>query len=425
MNKSISQVLFNRGFLTLFLCYTPACTCFAFVNVGLLLHATEDFGMDSVIVGSVIGAVSLIGLCMRPISALIVDRLNRKRVLMFAFALEAVATFGFAYADQYVLMYILQIMRGVAWGLINCAGVVLIVDIIGREDLGMATGIYAIGMVIGSSIASAVVATMGDLIGFVFTFLIASSMTALASILACTIPVKHHKLDHSITEDSAQKNAAHERRPSIARDIVNQIKSIRLSNVFAIECAPILLISFTFQLCSTALGATFLVAYGRTDLTIANVGIAATLYNVIMYFSRPIYGRIMDKYGAKWCIIPTFFGFIAANFIAAMSSDMSGLFLAAIVFGLCSGGHSIAPRVLAIRRIGKHREAVAASTSGIGNDIGMFLGNILVPAVAAIFGGYYRNAYLVMAGIALIGFIYCLTYIHLYLKRHPENSIKW
>ena len=81
MNGTIKKVLFNRGFLTLFTCYSLACTCFAFVNVGLLLHTTEDFGMDAVIVGSVIGAVSLIGLCMRPISAVVVDKVNRSMCL--------------------------------------------------------------------------------------------------------------------------------------------------------------------------------------------------------------------------------------------------------------------------------------------------------------------------------------------------------
>lgn len=194
MNGTIKKVLFNRGFLTLFTCYSLACTCFAFVNVGLLLHTTEDFGMDAVIVGSVIGAVSLIGLCMRPISAVVVDKVNRKYVLVFAFALEAISTFGFAYADQYYLLYTLQIMRGVAWGLISCAGVVLIVDIVGREDIGMASGIYALGMVIGSSIAASVVASLGDSVGFVVTFLIASILTTAAALLAATLPFKRNKV---------------------------------------------------------------------------------------------------------------------------------------------------------------------------------------------------------------------------------------
>ena len=411
MNKAIKNVLFNRGFITLFICYILACTCFAFVNVGLLLHATEDFNMDPVIVGSVIGAVSLIGLAMRPVSAIIVDSLNRKRILIFAFALEAIATFGFAYADQYLLMYLLQIMRGIAWGLISCAGVVILVDIVGRNDIGMATGIYALGMVIGSSIAAAVVATMGDAIGFVFTFLIASLFTTISALLTITLPYKRSTPSESFG--------------TVRHSLIENLKSVKLSNAFSLECAPIMGISFIFQLCATALGATFLVSYGRVDMDIANVGIAATIYNVIMYASRPIYRAIMDRFGARWCIIPIFIGFIVANFIVFMSNGIDGLIVAAIIYGFCSGGYSIAPRVMAIRRLGASREAVASSTSGIGNDIGMFLGNILVPAIAAASGGLYRNAYLAMSLIAFAGLFYCLFYIHLYKKAHTDNSMKW
>lgn len=412
MSNVIRKALLNRSFLTLFACYVLACTCFAFVNVGMLLHATEDFGMNAVIIGSVLGLVSIIGLFMRPVSAILVDALNRKRILVFAFALEALATFGFAYADQYYLMYALQCMRGIAWGLINCAGVVVLVQIVGREDFGMASGIYALGMVIGSSIASAVVATLGDMIGFTATFNMASCMTALAALLAMTLPIKG---------TTAPKD---EQAPQ-QESIMDKIKAIRFRDAFSIECAPIMGISFAFQLSTTALGATFLVAYGRIDLGIANVGIAATLYNVIMYVTRPVYGRIMDKYGARWCIIPTFIGFIAANIIAANSSDMTGLLIAAVVYGLCSGGNAIAPRAMAIRRLGPGREAVAASTAGIGNDLGMFLGNVLVPAVAVASGRFYRNAYLVIALIACIGLAYSLLYTRLYIKKHPDNSMQW
>lgn len=78
MEKQGIWLLLNRGFITLFCCYSLACTCFAFVNVGLLIHATEDYGMEAVVIGSVIGMVSIIGLMMRPVSAVVVDRFNRK-----------------------------------------------------------------------------------------------------------------------------------------------------------------------------------------------------------------------------------------------------------------------------------------------------------------------------------------------------------
>ena len=74
----ITKVLFSRGFITIFIAYSLACLSFAGVSVGLLVHATEDFGMDAVIVGSIIGTISIIGLIMRPFSAVIVDKFNRK-----------------------------------------------------------------------------------------------------------------------------------------------------------------------------------------------------------------------------------------------------------------------------------------------------------------------------------------------------------
>ena len=411
--KNVVRALFNRGFCTLFLCYALACTCFAFVNVGMLLHATEDYGMDAVIVGSIIGIVSIVGLAMRPISAVVVDRINKKKILIFAFSLEALATLGFAFSGEYWMMYSLQILRGVAWGLISCAGAVSLVNLVGRDNLGVALGVYALGMVVGSSVAAAVVAPLGDAIGFSHAFVIAGCLSVVSALVALTLPLGKESVDINSS------------LVSVLGRIGSEIKTIRLKDLFSIECTPIMGISFAFQLCSTALGATYLVAFGRIDLGIANVGFAATVYNVIMYLSRPIYGRIMDIKGARWCVIPAFGGFACANLLVFFSTDMIGLYAAAAVYGLFAGGHSIAPRTMAIRRLGEGREAVASSTAGIGNDVGMFFGSMFVPAIATCFSGAYRNAYLVIALIACVGLIYALGYIYLYLKRHPDNRMGW
>lgn len=407
----ITKVIFSRGFLTIFIAYSLACLSFAGVSVGILVHATEDFGMDRIVVGSIIGTIAIIGLIMRPFSAVIVDKFNRKSVLITAYVLLAVSTVGFTFASTYAAMYASQIIRGVSWGLVNCAGYVLLADVCGRNNLGISNGFYALGMVVGQSIASACVVSLGDSIGYTATFGLAVIMAVLAVIVILTLPYKKFKGE----EDP---NA-----PKVS--IIAHIKGLRLKDVFAIEAAPIMGLGFVFQICVTALGATFLVAYGRSDLSIANVGIGATLYNVIMYFSRPFYGRLMDTKGARWCVIPAFIGLIGANAVAAMATDINMLYVAAIIYGLGAGGYTIAPRTMAMRLLAKGREAVASSTVGIGNDVGMILGNLLVPAIATMAGGLYRDAYWAMAAIAVAGLVYCLVYVFIYIKRHPENSMRW
>lgn len=395
--------LLCRGFITLFACYCLVCTCFAFVNVGLLLHTTEDLGMDSVVIGSVIGIVSIIGLCMRPVSAVVVDKLDRKWLIVLAFFFEAAATLGFAHATDYWMFYALQVVRGVAWALISCAGAVMLVGYVGRDNLGIALGVYALGMVVGSSVAASIVAPMGDAIGFTATFSVGSALAVVAGFLALTLPFKHRR-----SEFEAVKK---------------KLLATRLRDLFSVECAPIMGLSFVFQICATALSATYLIAFGRVDLSIANVGIVATIYNVIMYATRPMYGWIMDRFGARWCIGPCLVGMIFANLAVFLSTDFTGLIVAAVIFGLCSGGYSVAPRTMAMRRLGEGREAVSSSTAGIGNDIGMFLGMTLVPAIATLFAGSYRNAYLVMAVVAAAGTLYALAYARFYLKKHPENEM--
>ena len=146
---------------------------------------------------------------------------------------------------------------------------------------------------------------------------------------------------------------------------------------------------------------------------------------MIMYFTRPMYGRLMDTKGARWCVIPAFIALIVANALVATANDITMVYVAAAIYGLGAGGYTIAPRTMAMRRLEKGREAVASSTVGIGNDIGMTLGSILVPAIATMAGGFYRDAYWALAGIALIGLCYCMIYVYLYLKRHPENKMRW
>lgn len=409
-SASVWKVVLSRGFITLFLAYSFACLSFAGVSVGLLVHATEDYGMDAVIVGSIIGTIALIGLIMRPFSAVIVDKFNRKGVLITAYALLAISTVGFTYANTYELMYASQIVRGVSWGLVNCAGYVLLADVCGRANLGVANGFYALGMVVGQSIAAAVVVSLGDSIGYEKTFLLAVAMAVVAVVTILTLPYKKLK-----GEEDSGKNVS----------IIAHIKGLRLKDVIAKECVPIMGIGFVFQLCVTALGATFLVKYGRVDLDLVNVGIAATVYNVIMYVSRPVYGHLMDVKGARWCVIPAFVALCLANAVAAMATDLTMLIAAAVIYGVGAGGYTIAPRTMAMWRLEKGREAVAASTVGIGNDVGMMLGSVMVPAIAAAAGGLYRSAYWVLAVVAIVGLAYCLVYVYLYLKRNPDNKMRW
>lgn len=405
-HQSVFKVLLNRGFLTLFIAFCCMSIGYSFVATGIMVHATEDFGLDQVVVGSIISTLSLIVMITRPFAAIISDKFNRKKILILGLVLMAVSTIGFAFANNYAELYLCQIIKGVAFALCMCVSGVMVADIVGREEFGVATGVFMLGPVVGTSVASAVVVSLGDALGYTITFLIGGSVVLVGIALVLTLPYVHKK-------------------PADNRTFIEHVKAIRLADFFAVECVPIAIMSMIIQILVVGTGITYLLMFGRIDLNIANVGIAGTISAVIMYFSRPVFGRIMDKHGARWCAIPTFVGFIITSLLYAFSQDMTGIIIGAIIFGAISGGYGVVGRTMSLRRSAVGHEAAGTQTNGIGSDIGMVIAGTLVPAIAVAFGGTYRPVYYCMAALAVIGLVYVLVYSFIYLKRNPDNKMNW
>ena len=84
----------------------------------------------------------------------------------------------------------------------------------------------------------------------------------------------------------------------------------------------------------------------------------------------------------------------------------------------------MAGRTMAMKRMPVDKQAVASSTVGIGNDIGMTVANILIPVWAGMFGGY-SGVYNIMAAISAAVIIYSAIYGRIYLKKNPENEMRW
>ena len=79
---------------------------------------------------------------------------------------------------------------------------------------------------------------------------------------------------------------------------------------------------------------------------------------------------------------------------------------------------------MAMKRMPVDKQAVASSTVGIGNDIGMTVANVMIPVWAGMFGTY-RGVYYIMAGISVAVIVYSAIYGAVYVKRHPENEMNW
>lgn len=405
-HKSVWQVLSQRAFLTVFVGNILVCISFNIINAGLVVNFTENYGMNAAVVGTVVSMFSFLSLIMKPISSPIIDRFDRKKLLILAYVILAAGTVGMAFASEVVSLYTFQVIRGIGWGASMGLNAVILADVVGKADYGIASGLFMLGPVVGSSVVSPFAIPVADAIGFSGLFLVAAAVALLDALLTATMPYKWKK---PAPKDPAQKK---------------QKKGIHIRDFIDWASVPYMLVSAMFSIAVYGQGSTILLAYGRADLAIANVGIMVTVHNVIMYFSRPVFGRIIDKKGARWGLIPGFFAVAVANLVTAASTDMWGLLLASIIYGI-GGGGLIGSRTMAIKGAPDDRIGVAGNTYLMGSDIGQTLGPIVFTGIAALVGGMYRPAYIILGVVPLVGFVIWTIFIKVLLKRHPKNEMGW
>ncbi len=402
-NKSVWKVISQRAFLTVFIGNILVCISFNIINAGLVVHFTEDYGINAAVVGTVVSLFSFMSLIMKPISSPIIDRFNRKKLLIGSYIILAAGTVGMAFANEVVSLYAFQVVRGFGWGASMGLNAVILADVVGKADYGIATGLFMLGPVVGSSVVAPFAIPVAEAIGYSGLFLISAAFALIDALLMMTLPYEWKRPEPK------------EKGPK---------KKVRIGDFIDWASIPYMLISAMFSIAVYGQGSTILLAYGRADLAIANVGIMVTVHNVIMYFTRPIFGRIIDKKGARWGLIPGFFAVAAANFVTAASTDMWGLLIASIIYGV-GGGGLIGSRTMAVKGAPEDRIGVAGNTYLMGSDIGQTLGPIVFTGIAAMVGGMYRPAYLILGSIVVIGFVIWMIFIKFLMKRHPENEMGW
>ena len=134
---------------------------------------------------------------------------------------------------------------------------------------------------------------------------------------------------------------------------------------------------------------------------------------------RKLFQRILKN---RWLYLLALPGI--AYYILFKYVPMWGLLIAAIVYGV-GGGGLIGSRTMAIKGAPEERMGVAGNTYLMGSDLGQTLGPIVFTGIAAMVGGMYRPAYMILGGIVIAGFVIWMIFIKVLMKRHPENEMGW
>lgn len=142
-----------------------------------------DLGMSTIQIGTVFSVGAVGGALGGVLMGRATDRIGRKNVLLATMVMFSTVFSIYAYATQFLQMYVAQVLEGAAWAGESTAATALIGDLTSRRTRGAGLGVYNtssyLGWIVGPSLGGA----LAESLGFRLTFLLCALLNAMGLIL--------------------------------------------------------------------------------------------------------------------------------------------------------------------------------------------------------------------------------------------------
>jgi len=354
----------------------------------LLAKYADHLGAPATQIGVLMGMFAMTALALRFISGPAMDTYNRKYIIMGAMAIMAVAYFGFSISKSIYALMGFRLLQGCGNAFGNAACIAMISEALPKDKFGTGMGYYSLAQVIVQAIAPNIALYMAGVVGYGMTYAMNGVIMLIAIVVAYRI-----KIDFKRT---------------------GRLK-ITLQNIIAREAlfpAIILLIlAIGFHTINS-----FLIIFADKQGVSKNIGLFFTVYASTLLFTRPLIGRLTDKYGLARVAIPALFCTAASFLIISFSTSLVMFLVAAFVNAFGFGACQPALQSIALKTVPRNRRGSAISTNYIGMDIGTIIGPTLAGYLAEHFG------YVAMWRFQIAPFLIAIAIIYFY--RHRMTKIE-
>lgn len=388
--------LWSAGFIYLLAIGTLNATSFGMIGP-LIPGFAVSLGATLSFAGVAAGVFSFAALSARPFASVIGDRFNKKRMLVIFMFLNGLVTALYAIVPDISWLLPIRILHGLIFSVSGTINMALGAEFVPRERMAEGVGFLGLSMIVGMAIGPNVGIFILENYSYQMCFLISGAGIMLASLFLTRLKYKH---------DGAPKYSG----PFIG--------SLRLKDLIAVELLPN--IGFTALLSiGTGLANSYLVILGY-ERGIGNIGMYFMVHAAIVLLTRPRIGRMTDKKGVAFAILPGYILAATAMIIIGTSSTLLPILVAAAFFAVGAGGSFPALQTDCLKRLDATRRTLATGTYLIGFDIGMTTGQVMGGVVSDAFS--FRVAFTGAGVLMLVGFVCYYMYNVRSLKAQKAES---
>ncbi|MGI6333158.1 MAG: MFS transporter [Saccharofermentanales bacterium] len=375
--KDYQQVrLWSPSFIVLLLSGTMTSIGFNIVSPTLAKYAV-GLGASLATAGILTGLFSITALIFRPISGVVADRLNKKRLLIISTIIIGLAAIGYAVSLSLVLLFIFRIIHGTAFAISGTVNAALLAETLPRSRLGEGIGYYGFGHIVATAFGPGIGMAIGEQYNYPVAYLASALLVLGASLLMTRI--KYQK-----------------------KEILTAKTRIKFSDLFSFKILPLALIGGIFSLLNGIVGSFIVLMSDQRG--ISGISIMFTVSAVVLFLVRLFVGRISDRKELSYILYP-------ALIISAISAVMFGsatslwiIIIAAVLRAAAQGAAQPSLQTACLRALPFNKSGVATSTFYVGADIGQGIGPIIGGAVLTVWG--YDTLYYACAALFIIALLY-------------------
>lgn len=373
-SKAKIQPLWTKSF---FLVMTVSFLMFTsmYILLPTLPGYAVKLGGDEKVAGLIIGLYTVAALAVRPWVGNLLDRRGRKVVLIPGIAVFILSSLAYNWISAVWLLLAFRLLHGVGWGATTTSTGTISADVIPAPRRAEGMGYAGISMTLAMAVGPALGLYLVKDYSYTLLFMVSGAIALAALVVSFFINYEGIK-GHGKT--------AGEKGPLIEKTAV-----------------PPALVLFFITLTYGGV-ITFLPQYAKFR-GIENIGLFFTVYALILFISRPITGKLADRFGSGPILVPGIF-FVAGALVTLVYAKSLGMFLfSGVLYAI--GFSAVQPvlNALTISLAPIQRRGAANATIFSSMDLGIGLGAVILGVLSENFG--YAAMYGVSAAFPLVALV--------------------
>lgn len=392
------EKLWTKEFITLSVINFLATMVYFLLMVTIAKYAVSEFDASTSTAG-LASSIFIIGsLFGRLGGGQFISKLGSKKTLFYGLIGFVITTFLYFAAFNVGLLLVYRLLQGVAVGLVGTATGTIIAQILPANRRGEGIGYFSLSAILATAVGPYIgLFLLQNFDGFNVIFIFNAILAVI--VLAIFFLVK---FPESVTTARTTVNTNAEKTDGI------------LSKLIEKRAVPISLVALFVGLAYS--GVLSFMTFYTVEIDLEKVGgYFFLIYAIVVIFTRPVTGKLLDSKGANVIIYPGLVIFAVGMYLFSTTTTSIVFIISAICIGIGYGNFTSVAQAVAVKETPRERMGLATSTFFVLYDIGLGFGPYVLGKLVPSMG--YRSIFSWMVIV-----IVCSIVLYYFLHGKKETA---